>query len=60
MIHAKESCGWALEKGFFYGEREVNSGWPPLRKTRWKRKSKSCERIFRKMFNRRFGDTHII
>jgi hypothetical protein len=56
----KKVAAGPCEKGFFYGEREVNSGWPALRVIPWKGKSKSCERIFRETFNRRFGDTHII
>jgi hypothetical protein len=39
-------------------EREVNSGWPALKKILWKGKSKSSEKIFRKMFNQHYGDTH--
>ena len=47
----------ALQKGFFRIEREVNSGWPALRKSLWKEKSRNSEKIFRKMYNLHSGDT---
>jgi hypothetical protein len=60
LFMPEEVAAESWKKGFFSVEREVNSGWPALKETRWKGKSKSCARIFRKTFNQHFGDTHII
>ena len=60
IIRALKCLRLGPEKGFFCCEREVNSGWPALKEIRWKEKSKNFGKIFRKMFNRHFGDIRII
>jgi hypothetical protein len=48
------------EIGLFCVEREVNIGWPALKKSLWKERLKSFGKIFKRMSNQHCGDTLII